>query len=643
MTDFFLEIVNMSFNASFLIVAAIVLRAILAKAPKWIRGILWAMVGIRLILPFSLESSLSQLPTMSSKYMEGGGEVPLVTETHAQGITVFEDNSAMEIGEHAIESLQSGGISLSIIFATLWLLGMAAMLLYCGISYIRLRKNVADAVICCDGKYPIFQSEKVASPFVLGLITPGIYLPFDMESTDMDCVIAHERAHIARRDHWTKPLGFVILAVHWFNPLVWISYILLCRDIELACDEKVIRGMDGKVRKQYMDALLKCSVQGKLVSACPLAFGEVGVKKRIMNILHYKKPGFWIVVISVLLCAVVAVFFMTNPKEETILDAQASSQGNGTDAGAESVELDPNSPEEEFASEMQVWQEPPVLILRHPFSSSLNGFEVNSGTYQWCYEEGTSGMMTGVSASGAYPTVAVKGQEWIPIQEYSGEEYASYPLGFAVMPDDVSVREYDSLELGNTEADVLAEYPLEGTYMLELRPQRIYELIATWEVGSQNAFNGEATYIFATCAYTVSSTDNEGSLAGMNQPAVVDTAWDKDVNVLEGVKLLMEKYTNLGGNLEIVNQFGRELQGGEWFTIQREIEGRWYDLVSNDVVFNEVAYILRDGETTILPMTWEWMYGELPAGEYRVVTKIHDYRAPGDFDEYYLAEEFTIK
>lgn len=196
------------------------------------------------------------------------------------------------------------------VLAGIWLFGIAALFLYSAVSYWRLRRKVCEAVILRGN---IYQSEKVCSPFVLGIIRPKIYLPYHMDSREMDHVIAHEQTHIRRKDHWWKPLGFLLLTTHWFNPLMWLSYILLCQDIELACDEKVIRKMSNEQRADYTQALVACSVDRRLITACPLAFGEIGVKERVKSVMNYKKPAFWIVLASVIVCAVIAVCFLTNP------------------------------------------------------------------------------------------------------------------------------------------------------------------------------------------------------------------------------------------------------------------------------------------------------------------------------------------
>ena len=165
--------------------------------------------------------------------------------------------------------------------SAVWVTGVAVMLIYGVVSYFRVRKTVSDAVLLSSN---IWQSEKVVSPFILGIIRPKIYIPYGMNSETQSHVIAHENAHLRRRDHWIKPLGFMLLAVYWFNPLIWVAYILLCKDIERACDEKVISQMDDENRREYASALLECAVNRRRIAACPLAFGETGLKERFYKI-----------------------------------------------------------------------------------------------------------------------------------------------------------------------------------------------------------------------------------------------------------------------------------------------------------------------------------------------------------------------
>ena len=313
MGDIFLKTLNMSIAASWLILAVVLLRFVLKKAPKWIDVLLWGIVALRLVVPFSFKSALSLIPSAETF---NAHNIQYETPAISSGIPVINNAINPVLGETfapnptgSVNPLYVWTFTVSVI----WFIGIATMLLYAVISYVRVRRSVAERVPY-EGN--IFLCDHVKSPFILGLIRPKIYLPSNMDTITMEPVIAHERAHLARRDHWWKPLGFLILAVHWFNPLCWAAYVLLCRDIELACDEKVIRQMDLDGKKQYSTALLECSTERRLVTICPLAFGEVGVKERVKNVLNYKKPAFWIIVVAVVACAVVTVCFATNPVTE---------------------------------------------------------------------------------------------------------------------------------------------------------------------------------------------------------------------------------------------------------------------------------------------------------------------------------------
>ena len=313
MSELFLEIVNRSIAASWIVIAVLVLRLCLKKTPKWVNVLLWGIVAVRLIFPFSIESALSLIPSAEtvspSIMMETAPSVQTGVPALDQVINPVIDHSLSPAPGASANPLQIWIPVLTVI----WLLGVAALFLYSAVSYRRLRRRVCEAVILRDN---IYQSENVCSPFVLGIIRPKIYLPYHMDKREMDHVIAHEQTHIRRRDHWWKPLGFLLLTVHWFNPLLWLGYILLCRDIELACDEKVIREMGSEQRADYTQALVSCSVSRRSIAACPLAFGEVGIKERVKSVMNYKKPAFWIVLASVVVCAVAAVCFLTDPKTE---------------------------------------------------------------------------------------------------------------------------------------------------------------------------------------------------------------------------------------------------------------------------------------------------------------------------------------
>lgn len=360
MAKMFLDVFNLSITASWLIAAVILVRLVIRhRAPKWVTCLLWAMVGIRLVIPFSLESTVSLIPSREtiipeSVYGETVVQTPDITppeqdnpdvgidtpnegiDTPNEGIDIPDEYIPPAIENIPEEYIHSGigaiddrvnpiiqstatiengksrNILQTVTFAAscVWILGMVSLVIYAVINYLLLKKRVATSIP--EGK-DVRKSEAVGSPFILGVFRPRIYMPFGLSKATEEHVLAHERAHLKRGDHLIKPIGYAILTVHWFNPLVWLGYILLCRDIEYACDEKVVKNMSAEARKAYAEALLECGVSKSRISACPVAFGETGVKKRVKNTMNYKKPLFWVMIAAIIICAAVAVFFLTSP------------------------------------------------------------------------------------------------------------------------------------------------------------------------------------------------------------------------------------------------------------------------------------------------------------------------------------------
>ncbi len=326
MQAIFLELVKLSLIGSLFAAAVMLVRLIFPKMPKWLLCLLWGVVALRLICPVTIESRLSLVPdriasgqiitSIGNEYIGG---VDIIYESNA------EYSNAVEAGRQPVPSEDTYYVvtekdslaapktvekTLYPVLSWIWAAGMVLMLGYTVVSYMMLRRKMAEATHLRDN---IWQCEQVDSPFVLGFVKPKIYLPYAITDADMVNVIAHEKAHIHRKDHWWKPIGFILLSIHWFNPILWLAYAMLCRDIEAACDEKVIKRMEKDEVRAYSTALLNCSVNRRRIAACPLAFGEVGVKERVKTVMNYKKPALWIVIAAVALCAVVAVSFLTNP------------------------------------------------------------------------------------------------------------------------------------------------------------------------------------------------------------------------------------------------------------------------------------------------------------------------------------------
>ncbi len=311
MNAFFIKLINMSITGAWMILAVILLRLLLKKAPKWLTCALWALVAVRLIFPFSIQSLFSLIP---SRETIPSGVVHYSVPTINSGVQPLDhafDAFVQEVYKaHSVE----WGNPLSEwlpIAEIIWISGCLLLLIYALISWIRIKVLVSASVPIRDH---IRACDEICSPFILGLFRPVIYVPSSLSERDLDLALLHEKAHLQRRDHWWKPLGFLLLMIHWFNPLCWVAFILLCRDIEMACDEKVIRKMKREDVASYSQALLDCSVSRKWISACPLAFGENGVKKRIRGILNYKKPTFWILSLSLVACLIFTGCLMTDPK-----------------------------------------------------------------------------------------------------------------------------------------------------------------------------------------------------------------------------------------------------------------------------------------------------------------------------------------
>lgn len=314
MSDLFLSVLNLSLTASWLILAVVILRLMLKKAPKWITCLLWALVAIRLICPVSINSALSLIPnsepishdiTMDRNPAINSG----ITSINNLINPIIADN----FSPNAVASVNPLQILIFVLFV-IWIIGIAVISIYAVLSFVKL-KNSVGASIALDKN--VVACDEVISPFILGVVKPVIYVPSSLSGEALDYVIKHEITHIKRGDHLWKPLGYMLLTVYWFNPLCWVAYILLCRDIELACDERVVRDMDNAGKAAYSQALLNCSFPRRRIAACPVAFGEIGLKERVKAVLSYKKPAFWIVFVAIASCIAVGVCFMTDPKTDT--------------------------------------------------------------------------------------------------------------------------------------------------------------------------------------------------------------------------------------------------------------------------------------------------------------------------------------
>ena len=282
MNTFFQSLLTASFQGSIVILAVILLRLLLRKTPRKFICFLWMLAGIRLLMPIPVTSQFSLQPSHLT--------IPVP-------------------------------IKPTLALLLLWAAVAGTIGLVSLISYARLRSQVRDAVKVRGG----WESDKIETAFVLGFVKPKIYIPTGMSGDTKKQILAHERTHLEKGDHWIKMIGFVALALHWFNPLVWIAYVLLCKDIEIACDQRVVQFMELEERKAYSSALLQCSTNRVHYAACPVAFGEVSVKYRIQSVLNYRKPGFWVSILGVAAVSFVTLCLLTSPAEavQVVIDTQA--------------------------------------------------------------------------------------------------------------------------------------------------------------------------------------------------------------------------------------------------------------------------------------------------------------------------------
>ena len=340
MDAIFLKLLNMSITASWMILAVLLLRVLLKKAPKWIRCLLWAMVAARLLLPISFESAISLIPSANTVqtqtvYQTVTDDLPSEPDVEAEqepphyeqiviqsGFSSFDDTVNSIIKEYTSPTPQESTDSTPMgthIAGYIWLVGILLLLGYGAFGYLRLKRRVGASIklkkrfYLCDG---------IDSPFILGILNPRIYIPSHMDPASVDHVVEHEQAHLRCLDHIWKPLGYLVLSLHWFNPFVWLAYALFNRDIELACDEKVIKSLDRDQKAAYSQALLNCSSPRSLISTYPLAFGEISVKTRIKKVLRYKKPAIWAIVVALLACVAVVGCFWTDPEPATVKEPE---------------------------------------------------------------------------------------------------------------------------------------------------------------------------------------------------------------------------------------------------------------------------------------------------------------------------------
>lgn len=509
MSRIFSTLLTMSIGAAWLILIVILLRLLLKQAPKWVNCVLWGFVALRLVCPFAPESRFSLMPGIFRMQNHYGSAADLnfvqtpvgagnLSQTVVDGAGVAGMTGISTGAGAATTGFRGEGIQqLLTVGSILWLIGVIVMLGYAVYSYLRVRRQVSEAIWLREN---LWICDQVKSPFILGLFRPKIYLSSGMEEAQFPYVIAHEQAHLKRGDQWWKPLGFVLLMIHWFNPLVWAAYILFCRDLELACDESAVRDLTLEERKSYSYALLSCSMQRRLVTVCPLAFGEVGVKKRVKEILNYKKPSFWILLAAVVVCVIVAVCFLTNPKDKTTVILT-------NEAGNSEVDAATNAALEQAAAKQEEVEQLKESLVAQQESTT------------WIYLENSS--YIGYFAAKGYVAYAQMEMDGTSIFLVSDGFYQDGDHTYAISCDvyrvgeDAAPFQIGSLESGGT------AYPLaigaDGFYVTSGHSIEVYTIdTASGKLGLTRSNtevydeNGNATYYrLDNRGQTVESTEEE--------------------------------------------------------------------------------------------------------------------------------------
>lgn len=585
MSEIFLKTINMSICAGWLIVAVMMLRLLLKKAPKWVNVLLWGIVAVRLLCPFSIESAWSLIP--NAEIIHPDIMMDRTPEIHT-GVPAINSVINPMIGASFTPAPYASANPLQIwmpIMSILWVTGAAAAVLYAAISYWRLQRKISEAVILRER---IYQSENVVSPFVLGIIKPKIYLPYDLDAQALHHVLAHEQAHIRRKDHWWKPLGFLLLTIYWFNPLMWLAYVLLCRDIELACDERVIRDLGGEQRADYSQSLLNASVHRKSILACPLAFGEVGVKERIVNVLNYKKPAFWVIVLSVAACCTTAVCFLTDPH-----DAPQNVTGK-TYRVSEVVYDDPG-----YSSE-------------------------------WWYEEGDI-------------YCAISGRGYLLTKDLFTEEEFWANRGL--------LREYD-LTYDSFEHYIKDGFSEFSAFLLRLGNQKTWRLVSHQETDSGDyrsilyyllrQKNGDLylAWGFHDENGEVGTPSDDSSIRRiLKLEDAQQEAWGVAMNAESvsstGLTLVLQSIPIVDGEITCdADYFLEKRSGEEWVSVEP---------LPGEHAVNTIAYLIQPDSIRHIDVNWAGRYGALPPGDYRIGKTLHLQTAPGESKTSAHYAEFSLK
>lgn len=765
----FTWILNQSISATWLILVVIIIRAFMKQTPKSLRYVLWAFAAVRLLCPVFIESAWSLVPVIEVTSQEHKDDA-VIMEVHGawnETLNQKDDLQNIEVQNEGVKEgnikvlpdevvnitdthTYTGSFSMGTILpiaARIWVLGMIGIFFSSIVSVIRLKNKVGASLQIKDN---VWVCDEIQSPFVLGIMSPHIYVPSFITKEQLPLILFHENEHLKYRDHWWKPLGFLILTLHWFNPFVWIAYILLCRDMELACDERVIQHMSEEEKKQYSKSLLLCNNPRYLLSACPIAFGEIGVKERIRCILDYKKPARWTIGIAVGVCIVAAVCFMTNPKMITLdvdtgaiakIELRSGMTGKSIEItdedGIYRITSDINKlqfQKKGSAAGQGGWSY--WLIWYDAQGNEMESFTINGDNrivkddyfYQSVngtldneyYKELLQGHVESViiaeeitEMEAAERTADELGKEYTSMLDVKNgyvlrctspaagqmnkviskisndgtvyldiSDLPNYPCGIYFFTKDIGyiITDYHGSDNflyrtedgGKTWSSQMVYIPdsgyryvnglsiEDGTLCIEVvLDENVFyysyttdDMGKTWQIINSERddiiiYAGRIFKKAELCDATLQwleLSEMERSLSSYFPPEFVLFAGEW------GISLSAEDVSSSGLTLKCTQSGGRptgELQTGSWFVIETWTKEYGWSHVNYlpqeyEIAWTQEAWTIPMNDTCEWKVDWEWLYGSLPKGKYRIGKEIMDFRETADYDKTIYYAEFEI-
>ncbi|MBS5934216.1 MAG: hypothetical protein KIC94_15260 [Clostridiales bacterium] len=648
--DIFIKLLNMSYQGGIIICFILLARYILhlIKAPKKYAYYLWLIAFVRLICPFSFESVLSVLP-QETEPIRSTIIYDQVPEIHTGSATINQVVNSVLPKADVVTSINPMQVIMAIA-QVIWLVGIGIFLIYCIVSFIRLKikligctrygtlpysRSGVDKQSLEKSSNCIYLSDYIATPFVLGVIKPHIYLPSTIGEKEMSYILMHEQAHVKRKDHVIKLIVFGITIIHWFNPVVWIAYMLINQDMEMACDEYVMKNYNGDIRKEYATSLLNLSIGRRRLLGVPLAFGEGNVKGRIKNVTRYKKPLISVAICAVIGCVILGVALLTSPPSTS--EVSPITEDNES----------PTQVEDILESDME------EIVVSIP-TIDLEG-NLGADGAMLDYADGNIIVFHDYFGLFVYDLniqkfVRAVDLEAIGCNYTQGDNYCEV----SVSADGTSVYLHPISEKDMYVFHVPTGKLYKTTY--DLTGITLFDGL----VDNDLAGSGNGVYSMQKVIFKTNELTYYGYLYAGEEAAIRDLAYVEDDMIFslfeslgdesivpEGISMSvqMDSVTKKGAVITLLNKSDKDYQYGDQYYLQKHEDGRWYDVpyVIENYGFNDIAYGLEKNNKSEFKVDWNWLYGELEPGEYRIVKDIMDFRDTGDYDVYTLTAEFIIE